>query len=80
MADPNAADALLNDFNSLRIHPTGSGSADLETAYEQMRLAEGTDIADSALNPSSASETNVQNEAAAPSETAAVEESAAHPS
>jgi hypothetical protein len=33
-------------FGDLPIQPTGSGVADLEIAYEQMRLGEGEDDAD----------------------------------
>jgi hypothetical protein len=33
-------------FGGLPIQPTGSGVADLEIAYEQMRLEEGMDGAD----------------------------------
>jgi hypothetical protein len=35
-----------NGFGDLPIQPTGSGVADLEIAYEQMRLDEGVDGAD----------------------------------
>jgi hypothetical protein len=79
MANSNATDALLNDLSNLPIHPTGSGAADLETAYEQMRLAEDAEDSDSLLSPSSASEITA-NSADLPAESADVEESAAHPS
>jgi hypothetical protein len=80
MANSNATDALLNDLSNLPIHPTGSGAADLETAYEQMRLAEDAEDSDSLLSPSSASEITAHNSADLPAESADVEESAAHPS
>lgn len=80
MADPNATDTLLNDLSNLPIHPTGSGIADLEIAYEQMRLAEDADVSGSLLNPGSAGEGNAHDAAVAPTEITAVEESAAHPS
>jgi hypothetical protein len=40
MADPTAPDTPLSDLGDLPIQPTGSGVADLEIAYEQMKLAE----------------------------------------
>ena len=52
MTDPNLApnhpDEPIEDFADLPMQPTGSGVADLEIAYEQMRLdeAEGADGAD----------------------------------
>jgi hypothetical protein len=80
MANSNATDAMLNDLSNLPIHPTGSGTADLETAYEQMRLAEDAEDSDTLFNPSSASEIIAHNSADLPTETEAVAESAAHPS
>lgn len=40
MADRIASDPALDSFSDLPIQPTGSGVADLEIAYEQMRLAQ----------------------------------------
>lgn len=34
-------DQMPHDVSALPIQPTGSGVADLEVAYEQMKLAEG---------------------------------------
>jgi len=66
--DPHATDAAPETFGDLPIQPTGSGVADLEVAYEQMRLADeaeagpddaaltptetGIDLADSEAHPS----------------------------
>lgn len=72
MTDPRATDptpeTFGETFGDLPIQPTGSGVADLEVAYEQMRLADeaeagpddaaltptetGTDLADSEAHPS----------------------------
>jgi hypothetical protein len=42
MTDPNATTTPAPDsFGDLPMQPTGSGVADLEIAYEQMKLAEG---------------------------------------
>lgn len=40
MSDPNPHPHEIESFGDLPIQPTGSGPADLETAYEQMRLSE----------------------------------------
>lgn len=56
MADPIAADPTPDNFGDLPIQPTGSGVADLEIAYEQMRLAEDTDAADMATDADTADE------------------------
>lgn len=66
MTDPDATETPIDSFTDLPIQPTGSGVADLEIAYEQMKLAE--DAADK--------------EAVATSSTTArdIAESAAHPS
>lgn len=45
MTDPNDADDALDSFSDLPLQPTGSGVADLEIAYEQMRVAEESDPA-----------------------------------
>lgn len=66
MTDPNAAD-VPTGIADLPMQPTGSGVADLETAYEQMKLA-GDDIAPS----DTADVPAIDGDAAA--------ESAAHPS
>lgn len=48
MTDPDAMPDQPEHFTDLPIQPTGSGVADLEIAYEQMKLAEqaerGTDM------------------------------------
>ncbi|MDP9086539.1 MAG: hypothetical protein M3N02_07215 [Pseudomonadota bacterium] len=43
MIDPDPTDSRLDNFGDLPIQPTGSGVADLEIAYEQMKLAEDGD-------------------------------------
>ena len=40
MTDPTASDPAIESFGDLPIQPTGSGVADLEIAYEQMKLAD----------------------------------------
>lgn len=45
MTDPNEADEAPDGFGDLPLQPTGSGVADLEIAYEQMRLSAGADAA-----------------------------------
>ena len=37
--------AAPDSFSDLPLQPTGSGVADLEMAYEQMKLTEGNDTA-----------------------------------
>lgn len=56
MVDPNPADTPPEDFADLPIQPTGSGVADLEIAYEQMRLDEA-ERADDATPEDDAAET-----------------------
>ena len=41
MTESDAIDPAPATFADLPLQPTGSGVADLEIAYEQMRLAEG---------------------------------------
>jgi len=44
MTDPDATTTPAPDnFGDLPMQPTGSGVADLEIAYEQMKLAEGAE-------------------------------------
>ena len=62
MTDPTVTDPAIESFGDLPIQPTGSGVADLEIAYEQMKLAEDDagvpdvtapdDVAESAAHPS----------------------------
>jgi hypothetical protein len=66
MTDPNAPDVPAG-IADLPMQPTGSGVADLETAYEQMKLAE-----DDAATTDGLDVPTIDGEAAA--------ESAAHPS
>lgn len=80
MADLNATDALLDDFGNLPIHPTGSGIADLEIAYEQMKLAEEANASNALSIPDSDALIGNPNAEMTGIETEAVEESAAHPS
>lgn len=43
MIDPDPTDSTLDNFGAFPMQPTGSGVADLEIAYEQMKLAEDGD-------------------------------------
>ena len=52
MTDPTAPETPIDSLTDLPIQPTGSGVADLEIAYEQMKLAE--DAADPAPQPTTA--------------------------
>lgn len=79
MTDPRATDPGITEdtapesFRDLPIQPTGSGVADLEIAYEQMRLSEE-------VTPSADSTADLD-PATVPAETGdAATESAAHPS
>jgi hypothetical protein len=68
MTDRTPQDAPIDGFGDLPMQPTGSGVADLEIAYEQMKLAEQA-------------EGDVGAIAAVPTDTGdAAVESAAHPS
>jgi hypothetical protein len=80
MAHPNATDTLLDDFNNLPIHPTGSGIADLEIAYEQMKLAEDTDASNALDLAGSQAQIGDLGTDTIGIETEAFEQSAAHPS
>lgn len=40
MTNPNEPDATPDSFIDLPLQPTGSGVADLEIAFEQMKLTE----------------------------------------
>lgn len=44
MTEQNAPDTAPANFVDLPLRPTGSGVADLEIAYEQMKLAEDVDL------------------------------------
>lgn len=44
MTEQNSPDTPPEAFVDLPLQPTGSGVADLEIAYEQMKLAEGADL------------------------------------
>lgn len=56
MTDEKAAAAMPNRLDGLPIRPTGSGVADLEVAYEQMKLAEAADQAEPLNEPGAAHE------------------------
>lgn len=75
MSDPNPRPHDIESFGNLPIQPTGSGPADLETAYEQMRLADeaeaGSEPGDTPLVADAAIPTDDGFDAA---------ESSAHPS
>ncbi len=43
MTDTTDQNGPAESYGDLPIQPTGSGVADLEIAYEQMKLAEGAD-------------------------------------
>ena len=45
MTNPDESNAAPDSYGDLPLQPTGSGVADLEIAYEQMRLTEGNDAA-----------------------------------
>lgn len=80
MADPDT-DQTPERFADLPILPTGSGVADLEVAYEQMRLAEEGDSVDDSTTAGVVSDPAAYDSAAAPTEGGAdAAESAAHPS
>lgn len=69
MTDPTDHDAGPESYADLPMQPTGSGVADLEVAYEQMKLAEDVDPAPDTMPLDRA-------DGAAPDETS----SEAHPS
>ncbi|WP_375383588.1 hypothetical protein [uncultured Sphingomonas sp.] len=80
MADPNTgmAPASLSD---LPILPTGSGVADLEVAYEQMKLADDADDAESTMMAGVEADDTAYDPAMTPTEEGSdTAESAAHPS
>lgn len=68
MTDTTDQNGPVESYGDLPIQPTGSGVADLEIAYEQMKLAEQAeaDVGAVAVTPTDASD--------------AAAESAAHPS
>lgn len=43
MTDRTAPDTTLADLTGLPMQPTGSGVADLDVAYEQMKLSQAAD-------------------------------------
>lgn len=79
MTDPNETEPTIDSFADLPIQPTGSGVADLEIAYEQMKLSDPAGLADDTGPIDAASDAG--GGAAIPVETTddAIE-SAAHPS
>lgn len=82
MPDANDTNHEPENFGDLPIQPTGSGVADLEIAYEQMRLA-GDDgsVAGAPLGAGVADETAAHDTATMPTEdTKDAADSAAHPS
>lgn len=80
MADPNT-DTAQASFSDLPILPTGSGVADLEVAYEQMKLAEGADVADTMTTATVEADNTAYDPAITPTEEGSdAAESAAHPS
>ena len=80
MTDPNATTTPAPDnFGDLPMQPTGSGVADLEIAYEQMKLAEGAE--DGSEGPDAAGSATPISGADVPTEGGEDKvESAAHPS
>ena len=72
MSDPTHSDSSPETFADLPMQPTGSGVADLEIAYEQMKVAEGAD----ADRP----EMGVDNDPTGLGRSAGIAESEAHPS
>ncbi|GGB41689.1 hypothetical protein GCM10011380_33970 [Sphingomonas metalli] len=81
MSDPTDPHREPESFADLPIQPTGSGVADLEIAYEQMKLAEGADDAAGASIEAGIADETAAYDAAMPTETGRdAAESAAHPS
>lgn len=79
MTDPTAPETALNTFGDLPMQPSGSGVADLEIAYEQMRLAEEAGADDIGIATGATDETDdAANVSIALND--AAEDSAAHPS
>ena len=50
MTEHPAADAAPTEIADIPMQPTGSGVADLEVAYEKMKLAEAADLGDEAAS------------------------------
>lgn len=63
------------NFSGLPIQPTGSGVADLEVAYEQMRLAEEAEA-----SPTTSTDLSMDDGAVPTEDTEAAADTAAHPS
>jgi hypothetical protein len=66
MTDPSTPTAKPDNFGDLPLQPTGSGVADIEIAYEQMRLAADageTDGVDPATVPTEQGEDAADSEA-----------------
>lgn len=51
MTERDSVEAAPDGFTDLPLQPTGSGIADLEIAYEQMKLSEAADQADAPVDP-----------------------------
>lgn len=75
MADVNDLTHEPESYTDLPMQPTGSGPADLEVAFEQMRLAE-----DDSTDPHGSAETLTVDETIPTEQTPGAVESAAHPS
>ena len=80
MADPNT-DMAQASFGDLPILPTGSGAADLEVAYEQMKLAEDADVGETTAMAGVEAGSTAYDPFMTPTEEGSdAEQSAAHPS
>lgn len=81
MTDPDATETTLDSFSDLPMQPTGSGVADLEIAYEQMKLEDAGNAAQRSTDVRATDEGTVGD---GPVTSAALRddaaESAAHPS
>lgn len=81
MTDPKATDTTPDNFSDLAMQPTGSGVADLEIAYEQMRLAEDADAADTLSDAGAADEMSTYDATMTPTQAGEdAGESVGHPS
>lgn len=81
MSDSTATDMTSGSFGDLPMQPSGSGVADLEIAYEQMRLAGDAEAAEPLIDADAADD--VSGDATTmvpPSFDDAAADSAAHPS
>lgn len=75
MADVNDQTNEPESYNDLPMQPTGSGPADLEVAYEQMRLAEEAEGTTGGVPAAAVADATIP-----ANDTSAVAESEAHPS